>query len=105
MQSISHRRYIFCGAGVGLLRLGVTQHLALWSPDFPLTLIVHERSSGPLPPPSNMVGPKERECKRGMLKKSTSHVPRQRRASFTKVATNAERGFAQAGRLHVVLMY
>lgn len=29
------RRYIFCGAHVGLLRLGVTQHLALWSPDFP----------------------------------------------------------------------
>jgi len=35
----SHRRYLFCGAGVGLLRLGVTQHLALWSPDFPLTNI------------------------------------------------------------------
>ena len=30
-------RYIFCGAHVGLLRLGVTQHPALWSPDFPLT--------------------------------------------------------------------
>ena len=29
-------RYIFCGAHVGLLRLGVTQHPALWSPDFPL---------------------------------------------------------------------
>jgi len=36
-KCLSHRRYLFCGAGVGLLRLGVTQHLALWSPDFPLT--------------------------------------------------------------------
>ena len=31
-----HWRCIFCGAHVGLLRLGVTQHPALWSPDFPL---------------------------------------------------------------------
>ncbi len=38
-QVFCHRRYIFCGAGVGSLRLGVTQHLALWSPDFPLTKI------------------------------------------------------------------
>ena len=30
-------RFVFCGAHVGLLRLGVTQHPALWSPDFPLT--------------------------------------------------------------------
>ena len=38
-KGICHWRYIFCGAGVGLLRLGVTQHLTLWSPDFPLTKI------------------------------------------------------------------
>ncbi len=31
------RRFVFCGAHVGFLRLGVTQHPALWSPDFPLT--------------------------------------------------------------------
>lgn len=30
-----HRRYVFCGAGVGSLRLGVTQHPFPWSPDFP----------------------------------------------------------------------
>lgn len=30
-------RFVFCGAHVGSLRLGVTQHPALWSPDFPLT--------------------------------------------------------------------
>ena len=30
-----HRRYIFCGAGVGSLRLGITQHPCPWSPDFP----------------------------------------------------------------------
>ncbi len=43
--SPEHRRYIFCGAHVGLLRLGVTQHLALWSPDFPL--VVYPTSSHP----------------------------------------------------------
>ncbi len=38
-------RFAFCGAHVGLLRLGVTQHPALWSPDFPLTC---EQMSGHL---------------------------------------------------------
>ena len=38
-------RFVFCGAHVGLLRLGVTQHPALWSPDFPLTC---EQMSGHL---------------------------------------------------------
>jgi len=35
IPSPTHRRYVFCGAGVGSLRLGVTQHPCPWSPDFP----------------------------------------------------------------------
>jgi hypothetical protein len=40
-----------------------------------------------------------------MLKKATSGVPCLRRASFAEVATEAESGFAQAGRNFVVLTY
>jgi hypothetical protein len=35
LLAAGRRRYIFCGAGVGSLRLGITQHPTLWSPDFP----------------------------------------------------------------------
>ena len=40
-----------------------------------------------------------------ILKKSASGVPCLRRASFAEVATEAESGYAQAGRPFVVLTY
>jgi hypothetical protein len=40
-----------------------------------------------------------------MLKKAASGVPCLRRASFAEVATKAESGYAQAGRLFAVLTY
>jgi hypothetical protein len=40
-----------------------------------------------------------------MLKKAANGVPCLRRASFAEVATKAESGFAQAGRLFAVLTY
>lgn len=38
-------RFAFCGTVLPLPRLGVTQHPALWSPDFPLTLQESQRPS------------------------------------------------------------
>ena len=64
------RRFVFCGAHIGLLRLGVTQHPALWSPDFPLTGEPHARQAATCstPYPGEMIrgdrpGSKERNEK------------------------------------------
>jgi hypothetical protein len=46
---LGHRRFVFCGAGVGLLRLGVTQRPALGVRTFLPLVKSRERSPGLLP--------------------------------------------------------
>ncbi len=59
------RRCVFCGADVGSLRLGVTQHPALWSPDFPLIPFLGEMSDHPIhsPRPKEMIKVSTGGCK------------------------------------------
>jgi len=54
-------RFVFCGTVRGISPLGVTQHPALWSPDFPLTAIIAASDHPPLP------GACQRTCERNVI--------------------------------------